>query len=164
MTSGSISHSLTVEAAPQETFDGFTKHLGDWWPLAYTFGMANFAGAAIKERAGGEWFERDTAGKRMSWGTVRAFEPPDRLVVSFAIGADRGPVPESQASEVEIRFEQEEQDRTRITIEHRGFDRHGKDADVLQNGMDSAGGWPLILAEFRRWLTSRPHLKRSTRA
>lgn len=154
MAHDAISHHLTVDAPPDRAFDAFTRHLGDWWPLAYTFSMAGFASASVEDRVGGEWFERDATGKRLRWGTVRAFDPPARLVLSFAIGADRGPLPETQASEVEVRFEAEGPDSTRVTIEHREFDRHGKDAEALRSGMNSPGGWPLILAELRRWLAA----------
>jgi hypothetical protein len=42
--------------------------------------------------------------------------------------------------------------RTRIDLTHRDFERHGKDAEALRTGMNSPQGWPLILAEFRRWV------------
>jgi uncharacterized protein YndB with AHSA1/START domain len=151
MSTASIRHSATVEADARATFEAFTADLGKWWPLAYTFSLGRFVDAAI-EQAGGEWYECDDTGARTSWGKVREYEPNRRLVLAFGIGPNREPVPDEAASEVEVRFSEEDRNCTRVDVEHRGFDRHGDGATALRAGMDSAQGWPLILAEMRRWI------------
>jgi uncharacterized protein YndB with AHSA1/START domain len=159
MSTDRIRHHVVVEAGPAEAFDAFTTHLGAWWPLAYTFSESNFADAAIELRVGGVWFERNESGEKMSWGDVRACEPGRRLVLAFAIGADRKPVSKDAASEVEVRFASAGPGQTRVELEHREFARHGDGADTLRTGMDSPQGWPLILAELRRSI----HYRRSLR-
>jgi uncharacterized protein YndB with AHSA1/START domain len=152
MPNDQIAHHVVVEASTGSAFDAFTMQLGAWWPLAYTFSEAKFADAGIEPGAGGVWFERNEAGEKLSWGEVRTFTPGERLVLAFAIGADRKAVPNAEASEVEVRFVAVAPGQTRVELEHRDFARHGEGAEKLRAGMDSAQGWPLILAELRRWI------------
>jgi catechol 2,3-dioxygenase-like lactoylglutathione lyase family enzyme/uncharacterized protein YndB with AHSA1/START domain len=159
MANDQIAHQVVVGAGTASAFDAFTTELGAWWPLAYTFSGPSFAGAAIEPRVGGVWFERNGAGEKLSWGEVRACTPGERLVLAFAIGADRKPVPNNAASEVEIRFAAAGPGQTRVELEHRDFARHGQGAEALQAGMDSPQGWPLILAELRRWIHARPAVR-----
>jgi catechol 2,3-dioxygenase-like lactoylglutathione lyase family enzyme/uncharacterized protein YndB with AHSA1/START domain len=156
MSNDQITHHVVVGAGTASAFDAFTAHLGAWWPLAYTFSGAGFAEAAIEPRIGGVWFERNAAGEKLPWGEVRAYTPGERIVVAFAIGADRKPVSNDAASEVEARFADAGPGRSRVEIEHRDFARHGEGSEALRIGMDSAQGWPLILAELRRWIQARP--------
>ena len=159
MSNDQIAHHVVVEAGPASAFDAFTAHLGAWWPLAYTFSEASFVDAAIEPRVGGVWFERNGAGEKLAWGEVRVYAPGARLVLAFAIGADRKPVPDDAASEVEIRFPAAGPGQTRVELEHRDFARHGQGSEALRAGMDSALGWPLILAELRRWIHARPAVR-----
>ena len=155
MSNDRIAHDVVVEAGTASAFDAFTSHLGAWWPLAYTFSGVGFVDAAIEPRVGGVWFERNQAGEKLSWGEVRAYTPGERLVLAFAIGADRKPASNDAASEVEVRFSAAGPGQTRVELEHRDFARHGQGAEALRTGMDSAQGWPLILAELRRWIHAR---------
>lgn len=145
-----IRMALEVEAPREEAFERFAAELGAWWPLPYTWSEDRFAGAALERRPGGSWFEVDAGGRSERWGEVRAFEPPRRIVVSFEIGADRKREPPERAGEVEVRFEAAGPRRTRVHLEHRGFERHGAGAGALREGM--ARGWPVILASFARHL------------
>jgi uncharacterized protein YndB with AHSA1/START domain len=149
MSIAPITHSIEVPGSPDAVFDLFTIRLGHWWPIAYTFSGPAFDDALVESRAGGRWFERDQHGTELAWGDVRAFERPRRLVVSFAIGADRKPERQDEASEVEVRFTPHA-NGTRVEIEHRDLERHGDDAAALRLGMNSPQGWPTILAELRR--------------
>jgi uncharacterized protein YndB with AHSA1/START domain len=143
-----IRHAVQVPGASQRLFDLFCT-LGVWWPLAYTFSEARFEDGAVERRTGGRWFERDVEGKETAWGDVRAYEEGRRLVLGWAIGPDRRPAPPEQASEVEVRFEAAA-GGTRVSLEHRAFERHGQGAEALRTGMSSPQGWSLILAELRR--------------
>jgi uncharacterized protein YndB with AHSA1/START domain len=153
-----IHYATVIDAAPADVFAMFTA-LGRWWPLAYTFAGVDFVDAAIEPRAGGRWFERDARGAETPWGDVRTFERDHRVVLGFAIGADRKPTPPAQASEVEVRFVPEAKGRTRVEVTHRDLDRHGAAAAAaLRDGMASPHGWPLILAELRRAVAhAHPH-------
>jgi uncharacterized protein YndB with AHSA1/START domain/catechol 2,3-dioxygenase-like lactoylglutathione lyase family enzyme len=154
-----IQHDIIVEAGVTAAFEIFTAHLGEWWPLAYTFSGPDFAGASIDPAPGGAWGERNAEGEWLSWGEVRIYERGERLVLAFGIGPDRQPVPDDAASEVEVRFQDAGAGLARIQVEHRHFDRHGAGAAALRAGMDSPQGWPLILAALRRWIAARASVR-----
>jgi uncharacterized protein YndB with AHSA1/START domain len=156
-----IYHAVVLDLPPREAFALFTAGLGEWWPLAYTFSEAGFAAAWVEPRVGGRWAERDESGRELPWGEVRAYEEGRRLVLSFAIGADRRPAPPDRASEVEVRFAPAGERRTRVELEHRDFARHGESGELLRGGMDSSQGWPLILAELRRAAQREPRPSRA---
>ena len=149
-----IRSSIGVGVPTELAFDIFVKDIGCWWPIAYTFGEDQFETAEIEPRAGGRWFERNLEGAETDWGEVRAFEAGWRLVLSFAVGPERNPEPPDKASELEIRFKQAS-GGTRLELEHRDFERHGKGADKLRAGMASRQGWPLILASYAREIRCR---------
>jgi uncharacterized protein YndB with AHSA1/START domain len=141
--------SIDVSLPPERAFSLFVDGIGRWWPLPYTFGEDRCETAAIEPRAGGRWFERNLEGAETSWGEVRAFEPPERIVLSFAISPSRQPDPPERASEVELRFAPAS-GGTCVELEHRDFERHGEGGEKLREGMASRQGWPLILASFAR--------------
>jgi uncharacterized protein YndB with AHSA1/START domain len=140
---------IDVDAPPERTFERFVGAIGRWWPIGYTYGGDRFETAAIEPRPGGRWFESTLDGSEESWGTVRAFEPGRRLVLSFNVSPQRTPEPPERESEVEIRFTPHD-GGTRIELEHRDLSRHGEGAEALRAGMASRHGWPLILASFAR--------------
>jgi uncharacterized protein YndB with AHSA1/START domain len=49
----------------------------------------------------------------------------------------------SRASEVEVRFIPEGEERTRVELEHRHLDRHGSGWEALREGVGGDQGWPL---------------------
>ena len=154
----SVIHEITVDATPTQAFEIFAEHLGDWWPIAYTFNGPRFDTAVIEARVGGRWFERSLDGEDVSWGSVREYRAGERLVLEFGIGPDRRPAPPGQSSEVEIRFVRD-RSGARVVVEHRDFARHGSAGQKVRDGMDSDQGWRLILAELRRGirhLVARP--------
>jgi uncharacterized protein YndB with AHSA1/START domain len=149
-----IHHAIDLDLPPPRAFDLILR-LGDWWPIAFTFAGSRFADARIDPGAG-RWYERTQDGTEETWGELRACDPPRRLVLAFAVSAERTPEPPDRASEVELRLVPLGADRTRVEVEHRQFERHGEGADTLRAGLDSDHGWPLILAELRR-AASREH-------
>jgi len=143
-----VKASVTLSAPVGDAFRVFVDRIGEWWPRAYTFAQDDLASIVIEPRAGGRWYEIDRRGRRLDWGEVRMFEPNERLVLSWAVSADRRQEPPQRASEVEVRFRPLGPRFTRIDLEHRAFGRHGAGADILRRGMGSAEGWPYILREF----------------
>jgi uncharacterized protein YndB with AHSA1/START domain len=105
----------------------------------------------VEPRAGGRWFERDAEGAGVRLGArVGVWEPPRRLVVSWHLQPDWGFDPDaSRASEVALEFIAEGPQKTRLEFEHRHIERHGAEHEKLRAGVDSPGGWTLVLAQFQ---------------
>lgn len=139
---------VTLSAPVEHAFHVFVERIGEWWPKAYTFSGDDLAQITIEPRAGGRWYEVDPHGRRLDWGEVRVFEPPTRLILSWAVSAARGQEPRERASEVEVRFQPLGPKFSRVEVEHRDFARHGEGAPILRAGMASPEGWPYILREY----------------
>ncbi len=150
MTDDAIRHSVRVPAGAGEAFRVFTERMAEWWPREYTWAEAALEHVGMEPRAGGRWYERDTRGAEQPWGTVRAWDPPSRVVLSWQISPMRLPEADpSHASEIEVRFAPDGDDATSVELEHREFGRHGADvAADYRAGMDSPAGWPTILARY----------------
>jgi uncharacterized protein YndB with AHSA1/START domain len=145
-----VRRTVTVPLGTDAAFAWFADRLGSWWPPQSTFGRSEFVTAVVERRAGGRWFERTSDGRELTWGTVKRYDPPDRLVVTWQITEKGEPEPDpAKASEVEIRFVPLGERSTRVELEHRGFDHHGARAgEIWRQGMESTQGWDSILGQY----------------
>jgi uncharacterized protein YndB with AHSA1/START domain len=141
---------ITVKAPVARAFDAFTASFDAWWPRGHHIGKAELAEAVIEPRTGGRWYEKGVDGSECDWGSVLAWEPPARLVLSWHIGSDWQYNPDpARASELEIRFVAEGPDTTRVELEHRLFERH-VDGPGVQTAVSGEGGWTTLLDLFRQ--------------
>ena len=84
-----------------------------------------------------------------------AFEPPDRVVVSWDISDYWQLETDAEhTSEVEIRFIAEAPQRTRLELEHRHIDRHRPGWEGVRAGVDDDAGWTLYLSRYAGLLGS----------
>lgn len=144
-----IQYTLTVPLPPAAAFALFAQRLAEWWPREYTWCQSVLEDIGIEARRDGLCYERGPHGFRCDWGRVLAWEPPNRLVLAWQISPRREPEPNPErASTIELRFDAEEQERTRVTMEHRDFDRHGEGAGEYREALASEQGWPYILARY----------------
>jgi uncharacterized protein YndB with AHSA1/START domain len=144
-----VRRGITVNAPAKRAFDVFTRSMVTWWPAPNHIGETDPAAIVIEEREGGRWYERGSDDKECDWGRVLAWEPPHRLVLAWHLnGAWEFDADPSHASEVEITFTAEGPDRTRVDLEHRGFERHGETGGSLRDAVDSSGGWGVTLDQF----------------
>jgi uncharacterized protein YndB with AHSA1/START domain len=132
-----IRKSVTVRRPIEEAFALFTDGIDTWWPLAkYSIYGERAETAVFEGRPGGRLYEISVDGEEGEWGTVSVWEPPNRVVYSWHPG--RG---EETAQEVEIEFVAEG-DRTRVEMEHRGWER----APEKRAGYDA--GWDFVLGRY----------------
>ena len=124
-----IRKTVLVDFAPAEAFELFTTRIASWWPVGtHSYGGDDVTDVVLEPRVGGRLYEVTATGEQ-DWGSVLAWEPPDRVVLDWQIGEARG-------SEVEVRFSPEGPG-TRVELEHRGFgatdprDRHASGGDVV---------------------------------
>ena len=143
-----VRQSVVVAAPPERAFAVFTEGLSSWWPLeSHKIGAKPAVAAVMEPRAGGRWFERDEDGTECDWGRVLAWDPPERVVLSWEISADWKADPDIH-SEIEVRFRAQDDGRTRVDLEHRGLETFGERAEEMRGVFESDGGWRLLLARF----------------
>jgi uncharacterized protein YndB with AHSA1/START domain len=141
---------LRVKAPPERAFAAFVGEIGAWWRPNGLFQTTPRAPGvlAFEPGEGGRLTETLANGKVFEIGRVTAWEPPARLVFSWR----QATFPPDLHTEVEVRFEPVGEE-TRVSVEHRGFDR-------VPAGSAARHGFPdqallMRLAEWwRKLLTS----------
>jgi uncharacterized protein YndB with AHSA1/START domain len=147
-----VRHEVEVAAAPERAFASFTDELGSWWPAEYTWAQTTLEDIAIEGREGGRCHETGPHGFSCDWGRVVACDPDERLVFTWQISPDRTPQPDpDRSSEVEVRFEPSGKG-TKVSLEHRGFERHGDEGQGYRDALASEHGWPYMLDCLRKAL------------
>ena len=114
---------LRVRASPARAFDVFTQEIGLWWRHEEFFKFTPRSPGTLSfeppgEGRAGRLIETLKNGKIFEIGDVRAWEPGQRLVVAWR----QATFPPGLETEVEVRFERVGEE-TRVTVEHRGWDR-----------------------------------------
>jgi uncharacterized protein YndB with AHSA1/START domain len=141
--------SVSVDVPPEHAFEVFTEGMTQWWPREFSWSQEGLEEMGIEPREGGFAYERGPHGFTIHWGRVITFEVPQRVVFTWQIASDRSPQPDpDQASEVEVLFTGALDGGTDVTLEHRGWERHGEGAKEYRDGFETAGAWPHALARF----------------
>jgi uncharacterized protein YndB with AHSA1/START domain len=110
---------LRVKATPEQAFAAFVDEIGQWWRPNILFQTTPRPGVlSFEPGEGGRLIETRAGGKAFEIGRILAWEPPRRLVFSWR----QASFPLDLHTEVEIGFEAVG-DETRVSVEHRGFDR-----------------------------------------
>jgi uncharacterized protein YndB with AHSA1/START domain len=144
-----VRHEVVVEAAIERAFSVFTSDFGAFKPREHNMLGVDIAETIFEPRVGGRLYDRGVDGSECGWARVLAYEPPDRVVISWditpqwQIETDPG-----KTSDVEVRFIAETPERTRVVLEHRNLDRHLDGWEAVREGVDSEGGWPLYLRRY----------------
>jgi len=145
----SVRHEITVDAPIERAFTVFTEDFSRIKPREHNMLGVDIDETVFEPRVGGRVYDRGIDGSECSWARVLAFEPPDRVVISWDINPQWQIETElEKSSEVEIRFIAEAPDRTRVELEHRHLDRHLDGWEAIREGVDSEGGWPLYLRRY----------------
>ena len=145
----SIRHEVVVEAPIERAFSVFTKGFGSFKPPEHNMLGVDIAETVFELRQGGDVYDRGVDGSECRWARVLAYEPPNRVVISWDISPQwQIETDPAKTSEVEVRFIAEAPDRTRVELEHRNLDRHGDGWEAVREGVDGDAGWPLYLHRF----------------
>jgi hypothetical protein len=142
-----VHRSVSVPLPRERAFELFTARMGAFWPKHQSIGSAEQADVVVQPEVGGRWYERGVDGSECDWGRVAAWDPPDRVVLLWQIGADWKMDP-SLETEVEVRFVPDGADRTRVELTHGRLERYGEQAEAMRTVFDSPGGWAGILDAF----------------
>jgi uncharacterized protein YndB with AHSA1/START domain len=149
-TTDAVTHSVLVPLEPDAAFELFTDRFGDWWPKdSHHISDADAAEVVLEAREGGRWYERADDGSECDWGYVRELDRPDRILLAWHLTPEWKFDPDpAKATEVEVLFSAED-DGTRVSLEHRGFEVHGETGASLRESVSSDGGWSSLLAMYR---------------
>jgi uncharacterized protein YndB with AHSA1/START domain len=116
-----------VDADPATAFEIFTAEVDAWWKQGPRF-RPSVRGPGVlrfEPGVGGRLLETYEDGSTFVFGRVIVWEPGRRLVFeSFARAFQPG-----ESTEVEVRFEPAGES-TRVTVEHRGWERFPDDHPV----------------------------------
>jgi hypothetical protein len=112
-----------VACPPDRAFAVWTEEIDRWWPSDHTVTGTDDLTVVFEPRAGGRIFERTPVG--YLWHLRR----------------DR-----ADATQVEVRFEAAGEGRTRVAIEHRGWEALGAEGEAWRDR--NHGGWATLLPWF----------------
>ena len=141
-----IRRSVTVDCSVEHAFATFTERIHEWWPLAkhsidqYETGKPAET-VIFQGGAGGQIYERTQKGEELKWADVVAYEPPHRFVLAWNPGREQDRPP----TEIEVTFTDVD-GRTRVDLEHRGWERLGEKAAEARQGYSQ--GWKSVLAGY----------------
>ncbi len=150
----SVTVTTLVAVDSATAFQVFTEEVDAWWGRGprYRHAAERPCTMCFEPRVGGRFLEvYAESGAPLEVGRLLVWEPPARIV--WESRAEGRPV--GQQTEVEVRFEEVEQG-TRVTVEHRGWDRVPLE-DPARHGLDGAAfssmmgtWWADLLVAHRR--------------
>ncbi len=147
--SSTIRTSIVVEAPIERAFRVFTDDFGRFKPRNHNLLQVEIAETVFEPRAGGHLYDRGVDGSECRWARVLAYEPPQRVVLSWDISPYwQLETDTEKTSEWEVRFIAETPERTRVELEHRNLDRHGEGWEGLREAIAGPEGWPLYMKGF----------------
>jgi uncharacterized protein YndB with AHSA1/START domain len=152
-TGTSVRTSIVVNASIERAFSVFTEDFDSFKPPEHNILGVELAETVFEPREGGHVYDRGVDGSECRWARVLAYEPPNRVVISWDISPQwQIEADLEKTSEVEVRFVSEAPDRTRVELEHRNLEHHGEGWEGIRNAVDSEAGWTLYLQRFAELL------------
>jgi len=130
-----------VDCPAPRAFMIWTAETSRWWPTTHTVSVQPGLEVVFEPRAGGRIFERTVTGEEFDWGEIVTWDAPRRLVYLWHLRGDR-----TDATEVDITFVPLDPERTRVEIEHRGWERLGAAGQARREG--NFAGWGSLLPHF----------------
>jgi uncharacterized protein YndB with AHSA1/START domain len=143
-TDSSVRTSITVEAPIERAFTLFTEGIGTWWSPDHHILEGELEAMVFEPYVGGHVYDRAVDGRECRWARVLAYEPPNRVLISWDINLrwqiETDP---EKTSDIEVRFTAEGPDRTHVELEHRNLERHGEGWEQMRDAVGSPDGWNL---------------------
>lgn len=130
-----------VDCPREHAFAVWTTDISRWWPRSHTVSGASDVDVVLETRPGGRIFERTSNGAEHDWGEIVAWDPPHQFGYLWHMRRDR-----ADATEVVVTFTSLVDARTRVSIEHRGWERLG--AEGRQWRERNKAGWDGLLPHY----------------
>jgi hypothetical protein len=137
--------SFELDCSAAHAFDVWTSATAVWWPRDHTM-CGDPETVEIEGRVGGRIFERARNGEEHDWGVVTRWDPPLGLSFTWHLGR-----PSRDATEVDLTFVALAPARTRIDIDHAGWERLATAPDVRERTRDN---WAHVVGTFTRSIDS----------
>ena len=145
----SVHSSIVVDAPLERAFQVFTEEFGRFKPVEHNLLAVEIAETVFEPHVGGHLYDRGVDGSECRWARVLAYEPPNRVLLSWDISPQwQIETDPDKTSEWEVRFTAETACRTRVEIEHRNLERHGQGWESERDGVAGDQGWPLYLQRY----------------
>ena len=138
---------LEVQATREHAFKVFTDGIDTWWPRQHHIGASPLRTAIIEGREGGRWYSVCEDGSQCDIGQVLAWDPPNRILLSWQITATWQFDPDF-VTEVEVTFTPSGAKSTTVVMEHRLLERYGAVAEAIRTSIGADTGWGLIMQSF----------------
>ena len=84
-TDKTVRNSIVVEAPIERAFSVFTDGFGSFKPPEHNLLGVEIAETVFEPRVGGHLYDRGVDGSECRWARVLAYEPPNRVVISWDI-------------------------------------------------------------------------------
>lgn len=137
-----VRSSVSVPLAPAEAFRLFAHEMASWWPLeSHSVYGEEATGVVIEPRIGGRVYETTDDGRTSEWGIVSAYQPGQRLAMSWHPGREPG-----MATQVDIHFAATAEGGTAVELVHTGWEVRGADAPKIAAGYNK--GWKFVLGQY----------------
>lgn len=143
----SVKKQIVVETSQHRAFRTFTDGIDRWWPREHHIGASPLERMIVEPRTGGRWYSICKDGSEVDIGKVVAWEPPQRLVLTWQITAQWQYDP-AFFTEIEVQFLVENPRRTRVELEHRNLERYSAESGTVKKTFESDDAWLASLQAF----------------
>src|SRR5262249_26448376 len=130
-------------------FEVFTDQIGTWWSPDHHIIQSELKEMVFEPWVGGNVYDVGVDGSECRWARVLVLEPPRRLMFSWDIDLSwQIETDAARSSEIEVVFEEDGPERTRVTLVHRHLDRHGDGWEQMRDAVGAPDGWRHGLTVF----------------
>lgn len=142
-TPTAVQAQTVVETSIERAFHVFTEEIASWWNPDHHIIDAPLKTMVFEPYVGGNVYDVGTDGSECRWSRVLAYDPPNRVVLSWDITLQWTLETDvERTSEIEVRFTALGPEQTRVELEHRHLDRHGEGWASMRNAVSATdGGW-----------------------
>jgi uncharacterized protein YndB with AHSA1/START domain len=138
---------LVVPLTLEQAFELFTTRIAEWWPLrSHSVEGDDAVGCHFEPLVGGRLLETGRSGRQHVWGTVTAWQPPNRLALTWHPGHTA-----DTAQDLEITFSKDAEG-TRLRLVHTGWERLGDAGRAERDNYDP--GWDYVLGRLMALISS----------
>jgi uncharacterized protein YndB with AHSA1/START domain len=132
-----VQKSVVVDVPAAEAFAVFTERPIEWWPETHVLVKAKRERIVIEPAVGGRFYEVAADGTVCDWGRILAWEPPDRVAMTWRVDGRWQMQPDDRhASEIEVSFHPLSAGSTEVVLAHVKLWRHGEDAEAIRAAID----------------------------